>query len=68
MAALDRALHVDRVVLIGLTGYGTDNSCLLEGLKKLGGEAAAPRLSMKRPPTKRWPRWIAPVVSASDSP
>ena len=36
MAALDRALHVDRVVLIGLTGYGTDNSCLLEGLKQLG--------------------------------
>jgi predicted TIM-barrel fold metal-dependent hydrolase len=36
MAALDRALHIDRVVLIGLYGYGTNNACLLEGLKKLG--------------------------------
>jgi predicted TIM-barrel fold metal-dependent hydrolase len=41
MAALDRALHVDRVVLIGLYGYGTDNSCLLEGLKKLGARGRA---------------------------
>jgi predicted TIM-barrel fold metal-dependent hydrolase len=36
MRALDRALHIDRVVLIGLYGYGTNNSCLLDGLKKLG--------------------------------
>lgn len=36
MAALDKALGIDRVVLIALTGYGTDNSCLLDGLKKLG--------------------------------
>ena len=37
MRALDQVLHMDRVVLIGLYGYGTNNSCLLEGLKKLGG-------------------------------
>jgi len=36
MAALERALHIDRVVLIALTGYGNNNSCLLDGLKKLG--------------------------------
>ncbi len=36
MAAFDRAMRIDRVVLIGLTGYGTDNSCLLDGLKQLG--------------------------------
>jgi predicted TIM-barrel fold metal-dependent hydrolase len=36
MAAFDRAMHIDRVVLVGLTGYGTDNSCLLDGLKQLG--------------------------------
>jgi predicted TIM-barrel fold metal-dependent hydrolase len=36
MAALDKALGIDRVVLIALTGYGSDNSCLLDGLKKLG--------------------------------
>ncbi len=36
MAAFDRAMHIDRVVLVGLTGYGTDNACLLDGLKQLG--------------------------------
>jgi predicted TIM-barrel fold metal-dependent hydrolase len=36
MAAFDRAMHIDRVVLIGLTGYGTNNACLLDGLKQLG--------------------------------
>ncbi|MBI3493486.1 MAG: amidohydrolase family protein [Acidobacteria bacterium] len=36
MAKLDRALHIDRVVLIQPSGYGTDNSCLLDGLKALG--------------------------------
>src|SRR5215510_299118 len=30
MEALDKALGIDRVVLIALTGYGTDNSCLLD--------------------------------------
>lgn len=36
MVAFDRAMHIDRVVLIGLTGYGTNNACLLDGLKQLG--------------------------------
>jgi predicted TIM-barrel fold metal-dependent hydrolase len=36
MAQLDRALHIDRIVLIQPSGYGTDNSCLLDGLKALG--------------------------------
>jgi predicted TIM-barrel fold metal-dependent hydrolase len=36
MAAFDRAMHIDRVVLVGLTGYGTNNACLLDGLKQLG--------------------------------
>jgi predicted TIM-barrel fold metal-dependent hydrolase len=36
MRALDQALHIDRVILIGLYGYGTNNTCLLDGLKKLG--------------------------------
>jgi predicted TIM-barrel fold metal-dependent hydrolase len=36
MTALDKALGVERVVLIALTGYGMDNSCLLDGLKRLG--------------------------------
>jgi predicted TIM-barrel fold metal-dependent hydrolase len=36
MEALDRALGIDRVVLVALMAYGSDNSCLLDGLKKLG--------------------------------
>jgi predicted TIM-barrel fold metal-dependent hydrolase len=36
MAAFDRAMHIDRIVLIGLTAYGTNNACLLDGLKQLG--------------------------------
>lgn len=39
MATLDHALHVDRVVLIQPSGYGTDNSCLLDGLKALGAKS-----------------------------
>ena len=36
MAAFDRAMHIDRVVLVGLVAYGTNNACLLDGLKQLG--------------------------------
>lgn len=36
MEALDKALGIDRVVLVALMAYGSDNSCLLDGLKKLG--------------------------------
>jgi predicted TIM-barrel fold metal-dependent hydrolase len=36
MRMLDRAMHIDRVVLIQPSGYGNDNSCLLDGLKALG--------------------------------
>lgn len=36
MALLDKALGIERVVLIALTGYGSDNSCLLDWLKRLG--------------------------------
>jgi predicted TIM-barrel fold metal-dependent hydrolase len=39
MRKLDRALRVDRVVLIQPSGYGTDNRCLLDGLKALGSNS-----------------------------
>ena len=37
--ALHRALHIDRVVLIQSGSYGADNSCLLDGLQRLGSRA-----------------------------
>jgi predicted TIM-barrel fold metal-dependent hydrolase len=39
LRAMLKALHVDRVVLIQPSAYGTDNSCLLDGLKDLGARA-----------------------------
>ena len=37
--ALHRALHVDRVVLVQPSIYGTDNMCLLDALRQLGARA-----------------------------
>ena len=34
-----RALHVDRVVIIQPSGYATDNSCTLDGVRRLGSRA-----------------------------
>ena len=34
-----QALHVDRVVIIQPSGYGTDNSCTLDGVRRLGSRA-----------------------------
>jgi predicted TIM-barrel fold metal-dependent hydrolase len=39
MRKLDQALHIERAVLIQPSGYGTDNSCLLDGLKQLGSKS-----------------------------
>jgi predicted TIM-barrel fold metal-dependent hydrolase len=36
MRKLDRTMHIDRRVLIQPSGYGTDNSALLDGLKAFG--------------------------------
>jgi predicted TIM-barrel fold metal-dependent hydrolase len=53
MLALHRALHVDRVVVVQPTVYGTDNACMLDALRQLGtrargvaaiGEEARPNL------------------------
>jgi len=37
--ALHRTLHVDRVVIIQPTLYGTDNSCTLDAVHQLGDRA-----------------------------
>ena len=39
--ALHAALHVDRVVLVQPSIYGTDNRCMLDALKALGARARA---------------------------
>lgn len=37
--ALHAALHVDRVIIVHPTVYGTDNSCTLDAIQRLGGRA-----------------------------
>jgi predicted TIM-barrel fold metal-dependent hydrolase len=39
MRALHRALHIDRVVVVQPSVYGTDNACTLDAIKHLGGRA-----------------------------
>ena len=39
LQALHRALHLDRVVIIQPSVYGTDNSCMLDALKQIGSDA-----------------------------
>src|ERR1017187_2137301 len=39
MTALHRALHTQRVVIVHPSVYGTDNSCTLDAIKKLGSIA-----------------------------
>ena len=36
---LHQALHIDRVVVVQPSVYGTDNSCTLDAIKQLGGRA-----------------------------
>lgn len=37
--ALHRALHVQRIILVNSLVYGTDNSCMVDALQKLGRRA-----------------------------
>ena len=39
MSALHRALHIERVVIVSPSFYGTDNACLLYGMKARGATA-----------------------------
>jgi predicted TIM-barrel fold metal-dependent hydrolase len=41
MRTLHRALHMDRVVIVNPSVYGTDNSCTLDAVKQLGSRARA---------------------------
>jgi predicted TIM-barrel fold metal-dependent hydrolase len=39
MRALHRALHMERVVIVQPSVYGTDNACTLDGIRQLGARA-----------------------------
>ena len=39
MASLHRALHIERVVIVTPSAYGTDNACTLAGMKARGATA-----------------------------
>ncbi len=39
LQALHRALHIDRVVIVTPSVYGTDNSCTLDAIRELGPRA-----------------------------
>jgi predicted TIM-barrel fold metal-dependent hydrolase len=41
LRALHRALHLERVVVVNPSVYGTDNSCTLDAVKQLGSSARA---------------------------
>ncbi len=41
MQTLHRALHMDRVVIVQPSVYGTDNACTLDGVRRLGSRARA---------------------------
>ena len=40
LSALLRALHLSRVVIVQPSVYGTDNSCTLDGMRRLGADRA----------------------------
>jgi predicted TIM-barrel fold metal-dependent hydrolase len=41
MRALHRALHIDRLLLVQPSIFGTDNACLLDALRRFGSRARA---------------------------
>src|SRR6266545_7972921 len=41
MQTLHRALHMDRVVIVQPSVYGTDNACTLDAVRQLGSHARA---------------------------
>jgi predicted TIM-barrel fold metal-dependent hydrolase len=39
LRSVNKALHIDRVVIVQTTVYGTDHSCMLDAIKELGAGA-----------------------------
>lgn len=52
MIALHRALHIDRVVIVTPSVYGTDNSATLYGMKALGASARGVAVIAEKTPEK----------------
>jgi predicted TIM-barrel fold metal-dependent hydrolase len=51
MRSLHRALHMDRVVVVQPSVYGTDNGCTLDAVKQLGPRARAIAVIDERAPS-----------------
>ena len=63
IAQVQRALGLQRVVLVQPTGYGFDNRCLLDALAQLGAERARRRgRAARRRATPNWQRLHAAGV------
>lgn len=50
LTTLHRALHIDRVIVVNPSVYGTDNSCTLDAVKQLGSRARAIAVVDERTP------------------
>src|SRR3954453_18614354 len=50
MRALHRALHMDRVVIVQPSVYGTDNACTLDAIRQLGAAARGVAVIDERTP------------------
>ena len=50
MRAVHRALHMDRVVIVQPSVYGSDNACTLDGIRQLAGRARGVAVIDERTP------------------
>jgi len=65
MSALHKALHIQRVVVVTPSVYGTDNSSTLYGMKARGGMREVSRSLMTKRRRAISMRWEKPVSAAS---
>ena len=65
MSALHKALHIQRVVVVTSSVYGTDNSSTLYGMKARGGMREVSRSLMTKRRRAISMRWEKPVSAAS---
>ena len=65
LRALQGALHMDRVVIVQPSVYGTDNSCTLDAVKELGPRARGVAVIDANTPTRHWMTWRRTASEAS---
>ncbi len=68
LLALQHALHMDRVVIVTPSVYGTDNAATLDGMRQLGPERARGVAVIAPAPARpSWIVWRGPASAASAS-